>query len=379
MLNHSRLLCAALPLLVAGTITARGGEAGAAGEIIKVAGTGGGLCLHLGCGSPKRPGLTAELAEKSGMLVHGMALDGESLKRARETIVSKGVAGRAVVEKLNGKGLPYLDDLARVVVVENMGALKAKGVSGEELQRVLSPGGMLCVLTGGKLTSTVKARPETMDEWTHTRHGPDGNLVSEDRVLRFPLGLRWIDGTPFGTGGFGSCASCRAIVLAGGRCFAVSVDDPGIRRGKTQCAFLTARDAYSGLPLWSLDCEGTYNKVQLDWRNSWPLVAKADRVYTRRKDKLVIADAATGEVVAACDTKFTPRRLLLSGGVLLAACWEKMELNDPKDRFENDRIRAVWWPAGSGSLAAFDPQSGKRKWELPVKALTLAASGKTAY
>ena len=351
------------------------GEADEAGAILAASRAGGGLCLHLGCGRAGSAGLTAALAEASAMPVHGLALDDAALARARAAIEARGVPGRAMVEKLSGKSLPYLPDLARLAVVEDLGALAAAGISREEVLRVLAPGGSLCVQDGGKWTVTVKPRPKEMDDWTHPHHGPDGNLVSDDRALCFPIDLRWIDGVPFDRGGFGECASCRAVVLAGGRCFTVNNDE----LGSAGSAILKARDAYSGFPLWKFSCEAGYGKVELDWRNVWPLAADARRVYVARKDALVILDAATGKVETASPTRFQPRRLLLVDGCLVTACWEKLEFSNFKDGFENDAIRSVWWPGGAGSVEVFDAETGKPKWTLPLSALTIAASDGALY
>jgi outer membrane protein assembly factor BamB len=365
LLSAVILVGCALPLRV------NAGEDGSAGAILKVAEKSVGLCLHLGCGSAPNSGLTAELAGKSGMLVHGLALDDASLLRARKDIAGRGVAGRAVVEKLYGKGLPYLDGLARLVVVEDMAALGSRGIDRAEIMRVLAPGGKLCVLAGGKWSTTVKPRPKGMDEWTHPHHGADGNMVSSEKGIGFPLGLRWIDGVPFSPGG---CGGCRAVALVGGRCLTISI----ATRQKKRSVFLKARDAYSGFPLWQLDCQGAYHYFQLDWRNVWPLVATEAKVYTKRGKNLIIVNAATGKVESSCKTKYEPFRLLLANQVLLTACWEKMETSKGK-LYCQDSVRSVWWPAGRGSIEAFDPENGKPKWSLPIKALTLVASGKTAY
>jgi len=347
-----------------------------AGRIFEAAGARNGLCLHLGAGREGTAGLTAALAKSREVPVHGLAFDDAALGRARRAVAALDVPGRAMIEKLTGPSLPYLANLASLMVVEDTAALAAKGITRDEVLRVLAPDGALCVKKDGKWTATVKPRPREMDEWTHPHHGPDGNLVSGDRALSFPISLRWIAGTPFGRGGFASCAPCRAVVLAGGRCFTVTVDSLHSTKGQ---AYLIARDAFSGFPLWQINCEGTYNRAQLDWRNVWPLVATDTRVYTKRKNELIIVDAASGEVKATCATKYEPRRLVLSDGCLITACWEKMGLSNPKDGFESDGIRAVWWPAGNGSVEAFDPKSGKRRWALPLAALTLVASEGTAY
>jgi len=352
-----------------------GPEAATARTIMDVAGVQGGLCLHLGCGRADSPGLTAALAEGSGMLVHGLALDDAALARARTAIEARAVAGPAMVEKLVAPPLPYLPDLAKLVVVEDMSSLAAAGISRDELLRVLAPDGSLCVQTGGKWSSTIKPRPQEMDEWTHPHHGPDENMVSSEKAISFPLDLRWMDGVPVNRGGWAACASCRAWVVAGGRCFTVNNDE----LGSQETAILKARDAYSGFPLWKFDCEGVYGKTELDWRNVWPLVAGDRRLYTSRKNELLIMDAATGKIEVACPTRFQPRRLFLSNGVLVAACWEKMEVSKEKDGFESDGIRAVWWPSGAGSVETFDAVTGKPKWTLPLSALTIAAADGVVY
>jgi outer membrane protein assembly factor BamB len=349
---------------------ASGPEAAAAKAVLEASGVKGGLCLHLGCGRDGSAGLTAALAEGSELLVHGLALDDAALSRARAAIDSRGVAGRALAEKLSEKALPYLPDLARVVVVEDLAALAASGISKDEVLRVLAPGGALCTLEGGKWTATVKPRPKDMDEWTHPHHGPDNNLVSADRTLVFPIGYRWIEGVPMNMGGW---ASTRAVVSSGGRVFTISVNQLG---SKTKGGVLAARDAWSGLPLWRAECEAVYGGAELDWRNVWPLVATERRVYSTQKNVLTFFDAASGKVETTCPTKFTPKRLLLAGGSLVAGCWEKSE---SKGGYEGDDLRAVWWPVGEGSVEAFDPETGKPQWTLPLAALTMAASDGTLY
>ena len=136
-------------------------DATLAKEVLQTAGVSGGLCIHLGCGRTESPGLTAALAENSAMAVHGLALDDAALARARKEIEARGMAGRATVEKVELKPLPYLPDLATLAVVEDLGALQ--GVTKEDILRVVAPYGVLCVKEGGKWTKTVKPRPKEMD------------------------------------------------------------------------------------------------------------------------------------------------------------------------------------------------------------------------
>jgi len=106
--------------------------------------------------------------------------------------------------------LPFLPDLANLIIVEDTGALSARGLKREDIFRVLAPGGVLCEHDGAAWKTTVKPRPKEMDEWTHPLHGPDGNLVSTDRVLGLPLGFRWLDGMPVSLNGV---AGTQAVVV----------------------------------------------------------------------------------------------------------------------------------------------------------------------
>lgn len=373
------------------------GDALIAKQILDALNINGGLCLHLDCGRMEAPGLTASLAELSSLLVHGLAFDDNSLNRARNAIDLQGVAGRAMAERWTEKTLPYLSELAKIIVIEDMGAIKTQGITPEEILRVLAPNGKLCVKEGGKWVVTIKPRPKELDEWTHNHHGADGNLVSNDKAITFPLNLRWLDGLPNHRGGFGDCAGCRAMIIAGGRCYTVSVDDIGNLMSNKNDAYLMARDAFNGLPLWKINCNDTYDTTALDWRNVWPLVASDKKVYTPRsipttvknpttkKDEttftyeLLIIDGATGKVEVGISTKFQVKRLLLVDGCLIAASWEKTGRSKHTDGFENDAIRAVWWPSDGGAIDAYDAENGKVRWSIPQNALTMAASDGVFY
>ncbi|MDP7250623.1 MAG: hypothetical protein QGF00_13545, partial [Planctomycetota bacterium] len=155
-----------------------------------------GLCVIIGCGSEGNPALAADLASTGKMLVHGIALDDAALERARRAVSSAGVDGVATIEKLPIKPLPYRDTLANVVIVEDFKAASMAGFSRRDALRVLAPFGSLCVRKNGKWDIFRKPLPREMDEWTHGSHGADGNLVSNDKVVRFPVGFRWHAGLP---------------------------------------------------------------------------------------------------------------------------------------------------------------------------------------
>jgi len=83
--------------------------------------------------------------------------------------------GPVSLDRLSGNYLPYVDNLVRLVVAEDLA-----GVSMEEVMRVLSPGGTACVKSGDAWQKTVKPWPAEIDQWTHYLHGPDNNAVAHD-------------------------------------------------------------------------------------------------------------------------------------------------------------------------------------------------------
>ncbi len=347
--------------------------AGAARQVLDLAGVKQGLCIHLGAGQESSAALTAELAEGSEMLVHGLAVDSAAVDRAMKAIASKNLLGRASVERLALDPLPYQVDTANVIVIEDADALTAKGLKMEEVQRVLAPGGALCVRKDGKWTKTGKARPKDTDDWTHPTHGPDGNLVSRDRLLHFPVGVRWLDGIP---ANFGGWAANRAYVVANGRCFTLGSTElenlgPTPAAKHELQAYLTARDAYNGIPLWKVNCDIKVDGAALNLHNTGVLVADDRKVYTNDNGKLVALDAATGKQVMDYPVKFTPMRLALSQGVLVCSTWDAWD------------YKSLWGEMNitkpDGTVVAFEAESGKVKWTLDKPAQQILIADETVY
>jgi outer membrane protein assembly factor BamB len=350
-----------------------------ADAVLATAGLKSGLCIHLGCGSKKNPALAADLAARGGLLVHGVALDDASLQRARQAIEAQGMPGRAMAEKLSLKPLPYLPDLANLVVIEDWSALAAQGLDMEEVERVTAPGGIICVHKEGRWTKTAKARPSEMDEWPQPAHGPDGNRVSTDRLVKFPVGLRWQDGVPMN---FSLWAACRGWVVANGRCFTLSTTEPenlgpaSFSKHKLE-EYVMARDAFNGLPLWKVNCETTNEGKSLNANNTAPLVTDGQRVYVYKKDRLAALDAATGQVVMGYPVKYQTVRLVLLQNVLVASGWEAKV---PSKDFAGDGLWAPWAnKTAAGAVEAFDAQKGTLKWSVSSPAQDLVAADGLAY
>ena len=111
----------------------------------------GGLIVHVGCGDGK---LTASLRKNDSYLVHGLDTSHDSIRQAREHIRSLRLCGKVSVDVFDGKHLPYIDNLANLVVIDS-----ACDVPWAECQRVSAPLGTAMIRKSGneKLAADVQA------------------------------------------------------------------------------------------------------------------------------------------------------------------------------------------------------------------------------
>ena len=73
------------------------------------------------------------------------------------------------------------------------------GIPELELKAKLTAAGIRkykIIRQNGIWAKIVKARPKEMDEWTHWRHGADGNAVGRDHV-EVPNAVRWRTGPKY--------------------------------------------------------------------------------------------------------------------------------------------------------------------------------------
>jgi outer membrane protein assembly factor BamB len=277
-------------ILIAGCLAAaaQAEDAGVpAAEILKASGIGAGLAVCLGTTDGR---LEADLAAGGKMLVHGLAADDAVVEKARAAIHAAGLYGLASVEAAASlQTLPYADNLVNLLVAD-LDALGAKAPPRAEIMRVLCPKGVAYLKTAGGWTKTVKPRPPEMDEWGHFDYGPEGNGVSHDRLVGPSTHVQWMAGVqPIKLGGnpagFRVYAGPRA---ASGRVFFEW--GGGEKGGREQ--FYNGRDAFNGLPLWTV-------KNTSGGRKDWQFVAAGDLLYTflEKGGPLVAMDGATGAIV----------------------------------------------------------------------------------
>ncbi len=295
-----------IKVMLAGVFISTGALADSATDIIRETDFNGGLLVHVGCGEGK---LTAALGAGDSCLVHGLDTDPDLVAKARKHIQKLGLYGRVSVARLDGRALPYADNLVNLLVAEDLGQVPM-----EECLRVLAPNGVAYVKSGDKWDKTVKPRPDAIDEWTHHLHDAGGNAVANDIVVGPPRRLQWTAG-PLWARSHGWTPSVSAMVSAGGRLFYICDETLVCADGAVPSKwFVVARDAFSGVLLWkrsipkwgSDEFSGTPNtghgvtvgRFTMPPNVGKRLVAVGDTVYVTLGTAAPVTalDAATGKV-----------------------------------------------------------------------------------
>jgi outer membrane protein assembly factor BamB len=344
-----------------------------------------GFCVHLGCGDGA---LTVELCANQRLAIHSLEPDRRNVERARERLASRGLYGQAAVEPWTAAWLPYADNLINMLVAENPGT-----VSEAEMLRVVAPGGALWIKHGGGWRSVQKPWPRSFDEWTHWRHGADGNMVSRDTAVEMPNSLRWVAGPPQDPGGR-KWYYDHVLVTSAGRNFYVYEDE------------IVARDSFNGRLLWRRAVKAcTFKETGVppvpqakpaSKKGAKPIVLKpgtriskvrpvalGERLYAAVDGKLVTLDAATGETMKTLTELDTPREIAIEGTTLLVS--DKSGV-----RAFTTAGKLLWqWAgvarrvvAGDGKVfclanddvACLDLASGSQRWRTPHPRVEVAAT-----
>lgn len=368
-----RRLVVMLGVLIAVGPNASADPADEAEQITSLAGFHGGLVIHVGCGEGQ---LTSALRQSGNCVVQGLETDAERVTAARAAIRAQGLYGPVSVMLWSGNSLPYVDNLATLVVCENADAVPAA-----ELNRVLRPHGALAVKRAGKWEVSVKPRLPGTDEWEQHYRGADNNAVAQDSVVGPPRRYQWL-GEPQWQRSHLAMPSINSMVSTNGRLFTVedlgSAEHPALP-GKQA---LVARDAFNGIVLWRVmfsDWHPIYirNKempVQLQRR----LVAVGDVVYcTPGYDApITLYDAATGAVINTHEETAGAVEFVHDQGVLYVVTGEQSDiseaLNDParnalkSSLFKRDAYGPIIEPSDDpqNEIVAIDARSGSELWKI---------------
>ncbi|NQT12555.1 MAG: hypothetical protein HQ582_07400, partial [Planctomycetes bacterium] len=205
-----------LPLNVPATRGAAIADA-VADRILETAEFDGVLVVHVGCGDGKR---SVALGADDGRLVLGLTRNAGQVEVARRRIAGAGLGGRVAIHSWSGGRLPLVDNVARLIVVEEPAT-----VSRDESLRVLCPGGVAIHGHDEQWEKTVKPWPEEIDQWTHYLRDASGNAVARDTRVGPPRHMQWVCG-PRWMRNHHMLASISAIVSEGGRIFYILDEGP---------------------------------------------------------------------------------------------------------------------------------------------------------
>ena len=352
----------------------------AARSILAGAGVTGGLVVYVGCGDPEAAALAAALGAGEGFLVHALAADDGHVEAARRHVRALKVYGKVSVDRWDGPALPYVDNLANLVVVA-----EGARVAADEVMRVLRPGGTACLRREGAWAKTVKRRPGEIDEWTHFLHDAGGNAVARDSRVGPPRHMQW-QAEPLWCRNHHTLASISAVVCAGGRVFYIVDEGPASAIAACARWSLVARDAFNGVLLWQRPIASwawhrhrfRSGPVQLPRT----LAAAGDRVYVPLglDAPVSVLDAATGKTVRVCKSTAPAEEIIFIDGVLLAVRGRPTTEqamggpDSPKGQFPNAK-----------SIAAVRAESGEDLWswseppDARLMPLTLAAEGERVF
>jgi len=370
------------------------GTTALAQQMLKAAGVRGGVIIHLGCGDGQ---LTAALRTGDSFLVQGLDADVKNIEAVRRHIVSLGLSGKVSVDAWHGSRLPYADNLANLIVVQQRG-----NVTDAELLRVLVPNGVAIfvdpqsAIRGPQLK---KPWPKEMDEWTHYLHDASNNAVAHDRIVAAPRALQWVDG-PLWSRSHEYPSSLCAMVSAEGRLFCIFDEGPtGIVDPRIPDRWkLIARDAFNGVVLWKRDLDDWGWKAwqpqlaSVDWRRmpsqrtalpagvARRLVAAGDRLYVTLgyQTPLAALAAATGETLLTYAGTERTDEIVHQDGRLVLRIGQSVETTEvPAGKKDLSGQKA-----GTAVLVALDAATGRRLWQTEpgaVVPLSLAIGGENVF
>ncbi|MFO7902352.1 MAG: PQQ-binding-like beta-propeller repeat protein [Planctomycetota bacterium] len=288
---------------------AAAGTPGPAELITTHARLAGGLCVVIGSDQAEA---AIELGRTGRFLVQVLEADAEKAEETRGRIREQDLYGLVTVAPHPaGARLPFAENLANAVIVG-----KGAETAMTEVRRVLAPRGVAlappgkanALETAGLRPEVLgaaanawaigeKPRPAEMDEWTHARHGPGGNAVSDDLMVEPPERVRWVAGPS---------VEISNVVSAAGRMFYGGV---------------WARDAFNGLRLWERELNPSPARGNHGYRHvpgSVQPVACGERLLVVTEGKLLALDTANGEPAQQYLEAGAPEKILAIDGRIVA-------------------------------------------------------------
>ena len=287
----------------------------AARTIIEETGVERGYCLVLGCETGR---LASELAALTELTIYVVEPDATEVEAARKALDAVGLYGvRVCVEQCALSNVPYSDYFANLIVSESalisgeppgdagetfrmlkpMGGVaylgqpaqaahNTNGLTASRLRRWLSASGAddwRLVKKAGLWAKVVRGPLPGAGRWTHQYAEPGNTSCSDDRLVKYPLGVLWFGG-PGPAKMPNRHENWAAPLSVNGRLF-IEGDD-----------LVTAYDAYNGLKLWERQIPGAL-RVHM-FHECGNLAANEDGLFVAAKSECLHLDAATGRTRA---------------------------------------------------------------------------------
>jgi outer membrane protein assembly factor BamB len=360
-------------------------EEGKAKTIIEKSGVNGGLIVHINCGNGV---LTDELKTNDSCLIQGLDSAIGNVQTARQYILSREHYGPVSVSEFTGSQLPYIDNLANLVVSERLG-----DISLSEVMRILAPNGVAIIKGDVKWYKYLKSWPTEMDEWNHYLYNSSGNPVSLDKKIAPIKHYQWI-GSPRWARHHDTTASMSALVSANGRIFYIMDEGPTESIELPAKNYLVARDAFNGAILWK--------RTIPEWQDQWfalksgpaylprRLVAAGNRVFVTLGINAPLSElnAATGEIIRTFPQTEQTSEVLFADDtlfLLIGRPEKKKETYIPKHTYvwdSADYARTEWaWNRSVAQIKAINISDGSVLWkkDYVVAPLSLTADANSVY
>ncbi|MBD3242530.1 MAG: PQQ-binding-like beta-propeller repeat protein, partial [Chitinivibrionales bacterium] len=359
----SRITIIMLAFILALLVGAGLGKSNDAAELLEAYGRSAGLAALLSTAEQPPAELALALAN-AGFGVHAIVATESARAKLLESVGAQPGSDLVSAECLSLSSLPYLDNFVNLLIIDDPKLSRAHGLAKGEMERVVTPGGIIAVRTRGGWDISRKAWPQGMDNWTHPNYDASGNRCSNDSLVKPPFGYKWIDGpgTPV-TRGLGS----KGWVVSDGRLFVVTgnvVENHGLvaEAPEEPEQYLVARDAFNGLLLWKqrLGAPVTRGLWSLIEGHALikvtPVAVDSAAVYAVRDGKLTAFGLSDGKVLYTCDNEYRPWAIRQAGGSLVSAGFGRGD------------------DSAAGGVEVFDVSTGKRRWTLAVPPNNVIAS-----
>ncbi|MCC5829288.1 MAG: PQQ-binding-like beta-propeller repeat protein [Phycisphaeraceae bacterium] len=290
---------------------------------------------------PVDAALATRLAEGGRHLVVALSRDQAAVDRLDRAFMEAGV--HPVADAVHWRvpdALPFQDHAVNVLVISND---QSQRLGRDEVLRVIVPGHGLALVDGQELR---KPRPEGMDVWLGHHRDGTGNRASRDQ-LDPPNSIQWIMG-PRDVRRTDPHIITDRVHLLGAGMYPSDINRATLGHGR-----VFARDAFSGVGLWSIEhtMSGTL---------PWDIVtmAAAGRLYLPRagSDEVEIRDAVTGEVLREAIPGLTWAEEVRRGGghSRMRNAFSYRLLADGERLYQLD---------GGRTIRAFNLDGSERLWE----------------